>query len=87
MKKGDALFFDSLQILIADFLQANLDFVVINLDLEDKELINKLKQLYDDNNLKKKNQRRRRKKNVKVVEEKAPEVELSEDQKKIKRIL
>ena len=87
MKKGDVLFVDTLPILIADFLQANPDFVVINLDLEDKELINKLKQLYDDDILKKiREEEEKNKKNAKVVEEKAPEVELSEDQKKLKEL-
>ena len=86
MKKGDILFVDTLPILIADFLQSNPDYVVINLDLDDKELINKLKQLYDDDILKKIREEEEKNKKIVKVEEKKPEIELNEDQKKLKEL-
>ena len=86
MKKGDILFIDTLPIIIADFLQVNPDYVVINLDLEDKELINKLKQLYDDDILKRiREEEEKNKKNIKEVP-KEPEIEETEDQKKLREL-
>jgi len=81
MKKGDILFVDTLPILIADFLQVNPEFVVINLDLNDNELINQIKTLFDNDILKK--IKEEEDKNKKIVK-KEPEIELTEDQKKLR---
>ena len=82
MKKGDILFIDTLPILIADFLQANQDFVVINLDLNEKLLIDELKKLFDEDIIKK----------IKEKEEeqfkvKEPEIIETEDEKKLRELL
>ena len=86
MKKGDILFVDTLPIIIADFLQVNPDYVVINLDLDEKELINTLKQLYDNDILKKIREEEEKNKNNKKEEPKEPEIELNEEQKKLKEL-
>ena len=86
MKKGDILFVDTLPIIIADFLQSNPNFVVINLDLEDAELVNTLKQLYDDDILKKIREEEERNKKNQKVEVKEPEIEETEDQKKLREL-
>ena len=85
MKKGDILFVDTLPIIIADFLQSNPDFVVINLDTDDKELINTVKRFFDDDILKKIREEEEKNKNNKVVV-KEPEIEETEDQKKLREL-
>ena len=86
MKKGNILFIDTLPIIIADFLNVNPDYVVINLDLEEKELINKLKQLYDNDILKKIREEEEKNKNNKKEEPKQPEIEETEEQKNIREL-
>ena len=86
MKKGDILFVDTLPIIIADFLQVNPDYVVINLDLDEKELINTLKQLYDNDILKKIREEEEKNKNNKKEEPKEPEIEETEEQKKLREL-
>ena len=49
MEKGDILYIEILPIILADFLQENNDFVVINLDNEDNKLISDIKNRFDDN--------------------------------------
>lgn len=78
MKRGDILFIDTLPIIIADFLQANPDFVVINLDTNDKQLIEELKRFFDDDILKRIREENEKNKNNIVVE---PVIEETEDQK------
>ena len=85
MKKGDMLFVDTLPILIADFLQINPEFVVINLDSDDKELVEQLRTLYDDDILKKIKEEEEKNKN-KVVVKVEPEIELTEDEKKLREL-
>ena len=53
MEKGDILYIEILPIILADFLQENNDFVVINLDNEDNKLITDIKTRFDDNLLQK----------------------------------
>ena len=85
MKQGHTLFIDTLPILIADFLQANPDFVVINIETTDKELTNAVKRFFDDDILKKIREEEEKNKNN-VVEVKEPEIEETEDQKKLKEL-
>ena len=49
VEKGDILYIEILPIILADFLQENNDFVVINLDNEDFKLISDIKNRFDDN--------------------------------------
>ena len=49
MEKGDILYIEILPIILADFLQENNDFVVINLDNEDNKLISDIKTRFDNN--------------------------------------
>ena len=49
MEKGDILYIEILPIILADFLQENNDFVVINLDNEDNKFISDIKNRFDDN--------------------------------------
>ena len=83
MKRGDILFIDTLPIIIADFLQANPDFVVINLDTNDKQLIEELKRFFDDDILKRIREENEKNKNNIVVE---PVIEETEDQKKLREL-
>ena len=53
IEKGDILYIEILPIILADFLQENNDFVVINLDDEDLNLISDIKNRFDDNLLQK----------------------------------
>ena len=85
MKQGHTLFIDTLPILIADFLQSNPDFVVINLETGDKELNNAVKRLFDDDILKKIREEEEKNKNN-VVEVPEPEIEETEDQKKLREL-
>ena len=83
MKRGDILFVDTLPIIIADFLQVNPDFVVINLDTNDKQLIEELKRFFDDDILKRIREENEKNKNNIIVE---PEIEETEDQKKLREL-
>jgi len=83
MKRGDILFVDTLPIIIADFLQANPDFVVINLDTNDKQLIEELKRFFDDDILKRIREENEKNNNNIVVE---PVIEETEDQKKLREL-
>ena len=49
MSKGDILYIEILPIILADFLQDNNDFAVINLDTEDNALIKDIKNNFDVN--------------------------------------
>ena len=81
MKKGEILFVDTLPIIIADFLQANQEYVVINLDLNDKTLLDEIKRLFDEDILKK----IKEKEEVKLTV-KEPEIIETEDEKKLREL-
>ena len=49
IEKGDILYIEILPIILADFLQENKDFVVINLDTDDIKLNSDIKVRFDDN--------------------------------------
>ena len=85
MKKGEILFVDILPIIIADFLQANPDFAVINLDVNDKELIELLKKFFDNDILKKLKEEEDKMK-MTVDEDKEPVIDETEDQKKLREL-
>ena len=53
IEKGDILYIEVLPIILADFLQENNDFVVIDLDTEDKKFLSDIKKRFDDNLLQK----------------------------------
>ena len=53
IEKGDSLYIEILPIILADFLQDNKDFAVIDLDMEDITFISEIKSRFDEN-LKKK---------------------------------
>ena len=53
IEKGDILYVEVLPIILADFLQENNDFVVIDLDSEDKKFLADIKKRFDDNLLQK----------------------------------
>ena len=53
IEKGDILYIEILPIILADFLQENNDFVVINLDKDDLNLNSDIKNRFDDNLLQK----------------------------------
>ena len=53
LEKGDALYIEILPIILADFLQDNNDFVVIDLDVDDDNFLSDIKSRFDEN-LKKK---------------------------------
>ena len=52
-EKGDSLYIEILPIILADFLQENNDFAVIDLDINDKNFISEIKSLFDENLIKK----------------------------------
>ena len=52
-EKGDSLYIKILPIILADFLQENNDFAVIDLDINDKNFISEIKSLFDENLIKK----------------------------------
>ena len=83
IKRGDILFVDTLPIIIADFLQANPLFVVINLDTTDKQLIEELKRFFDDDILKRIKEENKDNKEIVQIE---PEIEETEDQKKLREL-
>ena len=53
IEKGDSLYIEILPIILADFLQENNDFAVIDLDINDKNFISEIKSLFDENLIKK----------------------------------
>ena len=52
-KENDILFIETLPVLIADFIQENPKYIIINSDVNDNELNNEIKNLFDGNILKK----------------------------------
>ena len=52
-KENDILFIETLPVLIADFIQENPKYIIINSDVNDSELNNEIKNLFDGNILKK----------------------------------
>ena len=56
MEKGDILYIEILPIILADFLQENNEFVVIDLDKEDIKFLKDIKTLFDEGLLKKINE-------------------------------
>ena len=56
MEKGDILYLEILPIILADFLQENNEFVVIDLDKDDIKFLNDIKTLFDEGLLKKINE-------------------------------
>ena len=82
MKKGNIYFIETLPILIADFLQNNQEFVVINLDLDDKILTEALKKLFDDDILKKIREKKKPEPVIVNTEE-----ELTDDEKLLRKLL
>ena len=81
MKKGNIYFIETLPILIADFLQNNQEFVVINLDLDDEFLIDALKKLFDDDILKRIRNKKKEPNNINSEEN------LTEDEKLLRKLL
>ena len=57
VKKGYFLYIDTLPLIIADFLQKNLDYVLIDLDIHDFEMIKEIRKLFDEPLLKEINDR------------------------------
>ena len=52
-KENDILYIETLPVLIADFIQENPKYIIINSDVNDNELNNEIKNLFDGNILKK----------------------------------
>ena len=53
IEKGDILYIEVLPIILADFLQENNDFAVIDLDVDDAKFLSDIKTKFDDNLMKK----------------------------------
>ena len=53
LKENDILYVETLPVIIADFIQLNSDYVIINNELEDNDLNNEIKNLFDSEIVKK----------------------------------
>ena len=53
LKEKDILYVETLPVIIADFIQSNNDYVIINNELEDNSLNNEIKNLFDSEIVKK----------------------------------
>ena len=53
LKENDILYIETLPVIIADFIQSNSDYVIINNELEDNSLNNEIKNLFDSEIVKK----------------------------------
>ena len=53
LKENDILYVETLPVIIADFIQSNNDYVIINNELEDNSLNNEIKNLFDSEIVKK----------------------------------
>ena len=53
LKENDILYIETLPVIIADFIQSNSDYVIINNELDDNNLNNEIKSLFDSEIVKK----------------------------------
>ena len=53
LKENDILYIETLPVIIADFIQSNSDYVIINNELDDNNLNNEIKSLFDSEKVKK----------------------------------